>query len=169
MSVYGRILLAGLGSLGLLLGALAFQYIGGLDPCVMCIWQRWPHLAAVSISVLAMTVMWRMRRPLAALGALAVGISAAIGIYHVGVEQGLWTGPGTCSGGANPAELSTEDLLAQLESASLVRCDEVAWDFLGISMAGWNAILSLGLGVLWVLAALSKTTTKHETRPEPSR
>lgn len=160
MSVYGRILLAGLGSLAMLLGALGFQYLGELAPCPLCIWQRWPHAVAVVISVVAMTLLWRFRRPLSVLGALVVSVGAGVAGYHVGVEQKWWSGPSSCSG-FDLSGLSTQELLAQIQSAPLVPCDEIAWDFLGISMAGWNGLISLGLVALWVFAATPRTTTRH--------
>ncbi|MEM7745295.1 MAG: disulfide bond formation protein B [Pseudomonadota bacterium] len=159
MSVYGRILLAGLGSALMLLGAFGFQYIGEFDPCVMCLWQRWPHAVAIVVSVLAMTALYRWRRPLSVLGMIAVSSGTAIAGWHVGVEQGLWDGPGSCSAAMDPASMTTEDLLASIEAADLVRCDEVVWDLFGISMAGWNALISTGLALLWLFAALPKTTT----------
>lgn len=150
-----RILLAGAGSAALLLGALGFQYIGGLPPCPMCIWQRWPHLAAVLIALLALTVLCRFRRPLALAGALAAAVTAGIGAYHAGVERGWWPGPSSCTG-LDPAGLSPDQLLEQLAAAPLVRCDDIVWEFLGITMAGWNAILSGVLAVLWLSAALAR-------------
>ncbi len=160
MSVYGRILLAGLGSLLLLAGALAFQYLGELAPCPMCIWQRWPHLAAVLIALAATTVLWRLRRPLSVAGAGTAAVSAGLGAYHVGVEQGWWPGPAGCSG-VDPSGLTPDELLTRLAQTPLVRCDEVVWEFLGLSMAGWNAVLSACLGVLWLFAALPRTPTRH--------
>lgn len=160
MSVYGRILLAALGSFLLLAGALAFQYIGKLAPCPMCIWQRWPHAVAIVIAVAAMTVLWRQRRALAGLGAVTMAVSAGLGIFHAGVEQGWWKGPGSCSG-ADPAGVSSEELLNQLMTAPLVRCDEIVWDLFGITMAGWNGLVSIGLAVLWFYAAFPKTPTRH--------
>lgn len=149
-----RILLAGAGSAALLLGALGFQYIGGLPPCPMCLWQRWPHLAAVLIALLALTVLRGFRRPLAAAGALAAAVTGGIGVYHAGVERGWWSGPSGCSG-LDPAGLSPDQLLDRLATAPLVRCDDILWDYLGITMAGWNAILSGVLAVLWLSAALA--------------
>jgi disulfide bond formation protein DsbB len=160
MSVYGRILLAGLGSLLLLAGALAFQYLGGLAPCPMCIWQRWPHLAALLIALAAVTVLWRWRRPLAVAGAAAMALSAGLGAYHAGVEQGWWPGPAGCSG-IDPSGLTPDQLLTRLAQTPLVRCDEVVWELLGISMAGWNGIVSAGLALLWVFAAAPRTPTRH--------
>ena len=87
-------LLAAAGSAGLLLGALAFQYLGGLAPCVLCIWQRWPHVVAL---VFAGLYLWRGHGALAALAGLAALTSAGIGMFHVGVEQGWWDGLAQCS------------------------------------------------------------------------
>ncbi|RRH73817.1 disulfide bond formation protein B [Falsigemmobacter faecalis] len=144
------ILLATAGSAALLLGALGFQYLGGLFPCPLCIWQRWPHLAAVLIGLLAL----RIREPLLPLaGALAALTTAAIGGFHTGVELGWWEGLQSCQG-AGIATLSLNDLLDPTANApDPVRCDQVAWSFLGLSMAAWNMIASLGLTVLWLLAA----------------
>ncbi len=160
MSVYGRILIAGLGSLLILGGALGFQYLGELAPCPMCIWQRWPHLVAMLIALAAMTVLWRLRRPLAIAGAATMAVSAGLGAYHVGVEQGWWPGPASCTG-VDPSGLTPDELLTRLSQTPLVRCDDIVWDFLGISMAGWNGILSSGLALLWVFAALPKTPTRY--------
>jgi disulfide bond formation protein DsbB len=124
----------------------------GLAPCPLCIWQRWPHVAAVVIAVLAVTVLWRHTRPLAVLGMLATLVSAGLGLYHTGIERGWWPGPDTCTS-SDITNLSTDQLMAQIMSAPLVRCDEVAWDLLGLSMASWNAVISLGLAALWLASA----------------
>ncbi len=153
MTVRGWMLSAGAGSAALLAGTLGFQFIGGLAPCPLCIWQRWPHVAAVVIAVLAVTVLWRHTRPLAVLGMLAALVSAGLGLYHTGIERGWWPGPDTCTS-SDITNLSTDQLMAQIMSAPLVRCDEVAWDLLGLSMASWNAVISLGLAALWLAAAM---------------
>ena len=129
--------------LALLGGALGSQYLGGLHPCEMCYWQRWPHGAAIVLAGLAFTapVESSRSRTLTLLAALAIAISGAIGVYHAGVEVGIFEGFTTCTAlasGGSPA-----DLLKQITHAPLVRCDQVQWSFLGVSMAGWNAILSL--------------------------
>ncbi len=160
MSVYGRIMLACLGSLSLLLGAFAFQFIGGFAPCPMCLWQRWPHAIAVVIGLLAVTLMWRYRRALSGVGFLAMAISAGLGVFHAGVEQLWWEGPTTCTG-ADPSSMNSDDLLNTLMNAPLVRCDEIVWDLWGITMAGWNAIISVGLALLWLFGALPKRPTRH--------
>jgi disulfide bond formation protein DsbB len=138
------------GSLALLLGALAFQYIGGLAPCQLCLWQRWPHAAAVVIGALALAMPGRV---LPLLGALAALASAGIGLFHTGVERGWWEGLASCSAGSISG-LDVNDLLdPTVEIAAVVRCDEVAWQLLGLSMASWNALASLALAVLWIMAA----------------
>jgi disulfide bond formation protein DsbB len=136
-------LLALLVPLALLGGALGSQYIGGLAPCEMCYWQRWPHGAAILLAALAFTApaVSGRSRTLTLLAAAAITVSGAIGVYHAGVELGIFEGFTTCT--ANGA-ISLEDIMA----APLVRCDQVQWSFLGVSMAGWNAIVSLSAAAL---------------------
>ena len=122
-------------------------------PCVMCIWQRWPHAAAIVIALLALLVLPGFLRPLAWLGALAMAASAGLGLYHAGVEQKWWPGLSGCSGGIDPSGLSATEALAQLRATDMVACDEIVWDLLGLSMAGWNGLISLGLVGLWLMAA----------------
>ncbi|MEM1385008.1 MAG: disulfide bond formation protein B, partial [Pseudomonadota bacterium] len=153
MTVYGRILLAGGGSALILLGALAFQYLGGLAPCPMCLWQRWPHAVAVAIAVLAVTVLWWGRRWLAGLGGAAMAVSAGLGVFHAGVEWRFWDGPSSCVSSSIEG-LTPEQLLDQILAAPVVRCDEVAWDFLGLSLAGWNAVFSVGFAALWAASVV---------------
>jgi disulfide bond formation protein DsbB len=142
------ICLAAAGSAALLAGAFAFQYIGGMAPCHLCLLQRWPHAAAILVGLLALVVPARV---LSLFGAIAAGASGALGIYHTGVERGWWAGPDTCTSGPI-AGLSTDDLLTQIMDAPLVRCDEVVWQMAGLSMASWNAVLSLALVLVWLWA-----------------
>lgn len=133
--------------------AMMSQYVGGLHPCVMCIWQRWPHAIAIALALITLLIgarlasLWALR-----LSALSLIVGAGIGFFHVGVEQDWWEGPSTCSGGP-VGEISTEDLINQIMNAPLVRCDEIAWSLMGISMAGWNAIASLILATIALKAA----------------
>lgn len=123
----------------LLGGALLSQYAGGLHPCEMCYWQRWPHFFAIAVAVLAFlfAAPSRNARLLTALAALAIAISGAIGVFHAGVEYGWWEGLTRCSTGGAMT-------LDELMNVPLVRCDQVQFSFLTVSMAGWNAIISLG-------------------------
>ncbi len=143
------VLIAASGSAALLFGAWGFQYIGGLAPCKMCIWQRYPHSAAIVLGVLAFA--FPGIRPLPLMGALAAATTAGIGFYHAGVEQGWWEGPSTCTSG-DIGGLSAEELLDQIMSAPLVRCDDIPWEMFGISMAGWNALISASLVLIWIAA-----------------
>ena len=129
----------------LLGGALGSQYLGGLHPCEMCYWQRWPHGVAIIIALLAFTAPAgsRSARVLTLLAALAIAVSGAIGVYHAGVEAKIFEGLTQCTANVSTG-LSNAELLQQITHAPIVRCDEVQFRFLGISMAGWNAILSLG-------------------------
>ena len=141
-----------LGSLALLLGAFGFQYIGGLAPCHLCLLQRWPHAVAVALGLL---ILAAPRRWLAGLAALTVLVGAGIAVYHVGVERAWWAGPVACTA-PEPGAQSSGELLDQILATPVVLCDQVAWSLWGISMAGWNAILSLGLVWLWLRAAASE-------------
>jgi len=140
--------------LALLGGALGSQYLGGLYPCEMCYWQRWPHGVAIVLALLAFTAPADSPRfrGLVMLAAAAIAVSGAIGVYHAGVEAKIFEGFTQCT--ATGKGLSTADLLKQITHAPLVRCDEVQFRFFGISMAGWNAILSLGGATLIVILAL---------------
>ncbi|MDZ7904407.1 MAG: disulfide bond formation protein B [Cypionkella sp.] len=138
------------GSAALLLGAFGFQYLGGLLPCTLCLWQRWPHAAAVAIGALGLALPQRIW-PI--LGALAALTTAAIALFHVGVEQFWWDGLATCTANSM-AGVSVDDLLSlDTQVAAPVRCDAIPWQFMGLSMAGWNGVLSLGLAAAWVQAA----------------
>ncbi|MEM7522302.1 MAG: disulfide bond formation protein B [Pseudomonadota bacterium] len=142
-----------LGPAAVLGAALISQYVGGLNPCPMCIWQRWPHAIAIALAALALLIgQGRIGATALALGAAGLLVGAGIGAFHAGVELGYWEGPSTCVGG-EISGLSTSDLLNQIIEAPLVRCDEVAWSMLGVSMAGWNAILSILLAGLTAMAA----------------
>lgn len=142
-----------LGPAAILGGALFSQYVGGLLPCPMCIWQRWPHGIAIALAVLAFLIGANLPgRMLLRLGALVLAIGSGIGFFHAGVELGFWEGPSTCTG-LSVSGLSTADVLAKLQAAPLVRCDEIAWSFAGISMAGWNGILSALMACIWLIAA----------------
>lgn len=142
------IILATLGSAALLAGAFVFQAFG-YAPCKLCLWQRWPHAAAVAIGVVALALGYRA---LAYLGGLAALTTAAFGLYHTGVERNWWEGPTTCTSGSIEG-VDPEALLDQILAAPVVRCDEVAWQLLGLSMASWNAVASLVLVAVWIAAA----------------
>ncbi|MEJ8560608.1 disulfide bond formation protein B [Yoonia sp. GPGPB17] len=137
------------GSAALLAGAYLFQALG-YPPCAMCLWQRWPHIAAILIGVVAFRLPGQIMLP--ALGAIAAATTAGIGVFHTGVERGFWEGPSSCTGGGSLDGLSGADLLA-VTGPRVVMCDQVSWELFTLSMPSWNALLSFGLMIGWILAA----------------
>lgn len=135
----------------LLAGAYGSQYIGGLYPCEMCWWQRYPHFAAVGIATVAFLVgNTGYRRALVALAALAIATSGLIGGFHAGVEYGWWEGLTQCT---STISGSGDDLLKSIMNAPLIRCDVAPWKLFGISLAGYNFFLSLG-GAMFILVKI---------------
>jgi disulfide bond formation protein DsbB len=136
----------------LLAGALGSQYVGGLYPCEMCHWQRWGHYAALAFAILSFSLRGRGDggRSLVWLAALGILASGLIGVYHAGVEAKIFQGMTQCTTSGSGG--SAEDLFKDIMSKPLVRCDDIQFSFLGISMAGWNAIISIGFAVviLWL-------------------
>lgn len=138
----------------LLAGAFGSQYLGGLYPCEMCWWQRYAHMAALVPAVLAFTAPARssLSRTLVLLATLGIAVSGGIAVYHAGVERHIFKGMTTCSstihGGSNA------ELLQQIMKAPMIRCDEIQWSLLGITLAGWNAIISLASAVLITVLTL---------------
>ncbi|WP_333712903.1 disulfide bond formation protein B [Yoonia sp.] len=138
------------GSAALLAGAYIFQALG-YPPCAMCYWQRWPHMAAILIGLVAL----RFAGPvLPVLGALAAATTGAIGIYHTGVERDWWEGPSSCTGSGGLQGLSGADLLA-VEGPRVILCDQVSWALFTLSMPSWNALFSFILVIGWIMAARS--------------
>lgn len=132
-------------------GAFVFQALG-YAPCKLCLWQRWPHAAAIVIGGLALSTK---QKALAWVGALAAATTSVLGFYHSGVERKLWEGPSACTG-SGVADLSVDDLLSKINEAPLIRCDEIPWEMFGVTMANLNAVGSLGLAIIWVVAATRK-------------
>jgi len=141
----------------LLIGALGSQFLGGLYPCEMCHWQRWPHYAAVLIAGASFLVPQRsLRASLVIVAALLIGISGAIGLFHAGVEYHWWNGITACTTTVSIAGTTPAERLAAIMNAPMVRCDAAQWTLAGISLAGFNAIFSLG-GAITILLLMRKT------------
>ena len=136
------IFICGAISASLYAGALWFQYVGGLMPCSLCMWQRWPHIIIVLLAVIALFA--RMPRHVLSTIAITAAISIILAAYHAGVEWQLWSGPSGCTASLNNSSDLTS-LTDSLLATPVVRCDEVAWSFLGLSMAGWNGLFSLDI------------------------
>ena len=135
----------------LLGGALISQYVFGLYPCEMCMWQRWPHLAAIVFSLLAIVLQNQKLSKFLLFGAaLAILISGLIGGFHAGVEYGWWEGVTSCATTVSAGG----DILDSIMNAPLVRCDVAPWSLFGISLAGFNFLLSIG-GAMLILCLMA--------------
>lgn len=135
------------GATATIVGAWIFEYFGYL-PCELCLKQRWAYYTGVPLAALVTLLVWRGPRALAVGGLILLGLlwigSAAFGTYHAGVEWGWWQGPTDCTGSLSKAP-SINDFLNQLQTVKVVRCDAVAIRILGLSLAGWNAVISAAL------------------------
>lgn len=142
-------------SLAALAIAFASQYWGGLQPCVLCWYQRYPYMVAAVLGVIGILAAGRQGplRIVLLLAALAFIVDAGIAAYHVGVEQHWWAGTAEC-GSVIDLTLSPEELKKKLLEQPVVRCDEVPWSLFGLSMAGYNFLYALvcGLATLWSAA-----------------
>ena len=145
-------------SAAILAAAFASQYIGGLEPCVLCLYQRVPYGVVIALSGLGLVLSGLAPPPrgvIAVLGgvcAAAFLVNAGIATFHVGVEQHWWQGTEAC-GAAGTTARTIEQLRAQIFAAPVARCDEVPWSLFGISMAGYNVLASLVLAVASAIAA----------------
>lgn len=140
----------------LLGGALAFQYIGHLYPCEMCWWQRYPDIVAIVLALFAFVLPGQgFRRVLIFLAAIAIFVSGAIGVFHAGVEYHWWQGITECTSTMAGHGGSVDDMLARIMKAPVVRCDVPQWTLFGISLAGFNAIISIPAALV-ILALLPK-------------
>lgn len=138
----------------LLGGALVSQYVFGLHPCEMCWWQRYPHMFAILLALLAF--FWRPVRPLVAVAALAVLVSGLIGGFHAGVEYHWWEGMTACT--ASPFAAGGDPLDAIMK-APVIRCDVAPWSLLGVSLAGWNFLFSTA-GALAIFGLIARSERK---------
>jgi disulfide bond formation protein DsbB len=140
---------------GLLAGAYGSQYIGGLFPCEMCWWQRYPHFLAVALALLSFAFGNPFeKRILVALAGFAILTSGIVAANHAGIEYGWWTGMTKCT---STITGTGGDLLKSILNAPLTRCDRPAWTWMGISLAGYNFLLSCG-GAIAILAGIWKTS-----------
>lgn len=140
----------------LLAGAWGSQLLGGLIPCEMCHWQRWPHYAAVLVAGLSFLVAGRSSRAsLVLLAAVLIAISGAIGVAHAGVEYHWWNGFTACTSLVSMAGQTAAQRLDSILGAPMVRCDAAQWTLGGISLAGFNAIFSLG-GAITIFVLMRK-------------
>ena len=144
-------------SAAILGAALLFQYVGGLHPCELCMWQRYGYGAAAALGALAAATNARF---MAALTALAFVGEAAVAVFHSGVEPKLWAGLPSCGGGEDLGLSFSPEALAQaLTAPPPPRCDEIPWEMFGLSMANYNVLIALGLAI--VCAYASRTASQY--------
>jgi disulfide bond formation protein DsbB len=139
------VLLVLLASLAVVGAALLSQYVGGLVPCELCLYQRWPYYAVIVAAIAALlTGSAPAMREILLLCGLIFLVGLVLALYHVGVELHWFAGPSACTGSGTGAQ-TIEELRQQLMSRQPVNCDEPAWRLFGVSLAGWNALASLAL------------------------
>ena len=143
----------------LLGGAYVSQYGFGLYPCEMCLWQRWPHFAALGLAFLALFI--RPGRWLIGLAAASIAISGLIGGFHAGVEYGWWEGLTGCA--TIPLAGEGASALDAVMNAPMIRCDRAPWDLLGVSLAGWNFLISAA-AALAIAVLLTNDRGTHDAQ-----
>src|SRR5579859_384463 len=149
-------------SAGVLGAALVSQYWGGLAPCELCLLQRWPWAAAILLSLVALIAGSRPALPWVALVLASLfALGMAIAFYHVGVEEHWFAGPSACTASATGA-MTLEEMKRQILGTAPVLCDRVQWSLMGVSMAGWNLLASLGMA--GVCAEVFRRTRRPESQ-----
>lgn len=136
-------------AVAVILAALAFEYIGGYAPCPLCLQERYAYYAGIPGLFLALVLLVSKRPRLAGvifvLVALGFAVNTALGVYHAGVELGYWPGPDACAATIKPLGSGRGGVLNDLANTRVIRCDAAPWHLLGLSFAGWNAVLSMVL------------------------
>ncbi len=164
------LIIASAASGALLAGAHLFERVGGLVPCILCLDQREAHWTALGVAIAGLAAARLFKSKLgaaAAVGAAALvyAVSTGLAFYHTGVEYKFWPGPAICAGGGADAPVDLGSLTEALSKASdAPSCDDVQWRFLGVSMAGYNLLVSAGLFALTLLAAVAETRQARKYR-----
>ena len=148
-------------SLAVLLGAYGFEVLGGLAPCQLCYYQRAPYFLAIALSALAwFRPAWGV--PIYGILMLTFLAGTGLGVYHAGVEWKFWPGPASCSALAS-SDIPLDQLMAQILATPPVRCDEIQWSLFGLSLAGYNVLISMG-GLALSLCAYRQAAEQHKFR-----
>jgi disulfide bond formation protein DsbB len=146
-------------STAIILAALAFEHLGGYPPCPLCLMQRYAYYAAIPLLFAALVLDTAEFHEAARLIFFVVGLmflaNVGLAIYHAGAEWKFWPGPSTCAAPSVSISTNAGGLLKDLERTRVIRCDEAPWQFLGLSFAGWNAVLSLLLCAVSMRAGIS--------------
>ncbi len=141
-------------------GALVIEHGFGYVPCMLCLWQRWPYYLGVPLAALVALVALQGTNPVLVRAELVLIaatflVGAGLGVYHAGVEWGFWLGPAACGGGS-VSPTNAGGLMAQMQATRIVPCDAAAFRILGLSLAGWNALVCLGLAGIAAWGALGR-------------
>jgi disulfide bond formation protein DsbB len=139
------------------------QYVRGFAPCELCLRERLPWYGIIGLGIVGLIIPPRatLSRWISVLIAAMFVVSAGLGLHHAGVEQGWWAGPTACTGGLTGAQ-TVEQLRAMMHAAQLVRCDEIGWKFLGLSMAAYNFLVSLAASAVAIFAIVRLWGTEHD-------
>ncbi|MEN3210467.1 disulfide bond formation protein B [Methylorubrum populi] len=165
LTLRGAALAVALGAALTVGGALVFEHGLGYVPCKLCLTERVPYYAAAPLALIAALLPPRPARFLLGLVALVLIYGAGLGVYHAGAEWGFWPGPNDCGGGSGAGPADVADFLKTLETVRPVDCTAAAWRFLGLSLAGWNAVIAAGLGLLAAAAALVAQPSRGPHQP----
>ena len=156
-------------SVATILGAYYFQYVLGYPPCPLCLEQRVAYYVAIPLSAMILLgLSVNSSRKVIALALFAIACAmiwnAGLGVYHSGVEWKWWPGPQDCSGPI-PNFSTGGTIFDQINKTRVVRCDEAAWRFLGLSLAGYNALISLALAAIALVGSVAAWKSRNETSP----
>ena len=133
-----------------LLFVFILQYEYGILPCKICIWQRWPHIFNIFIALIIISSS-SIPNYIVVLGLINMFLAFILALYHYGLEQNLWDNVFSCSGEIKFSDLNTEEILKNLNNTPIKNCEIEAWNFLNLSLTGWNLILTLFLSSIWFL------------------
>ena len=133
-----------------LLFVFILQYEYGILPCKICIWQRWPHIFNIFIALIII-FSYSIPNYLMVLGLINMFLAFILALYHYGLEQNLWDNVFSCSGEIKFNDLSTEEILKNLNNTPIKTCEIEAWNFLNLSLTGWNMILTIFISLIWLL------------------
>ena len=133
-----------------LLFVFILQYEYGILPCKICIWQRWPHIFNIFIALIIISSS-SIPNYIMVLGLINMFLAFILALYHYGLEQNLWDNVFSCTGKIEFNELSTEEILKNLNNTPIKNCEIEAWNFLNLSLTGWNMILTLFMFLIWFL------------------
>lgn len=153
-------------AIAVILAALVFQYVGGLEPCALCLTERYAYYAGIPLLFATLIALSAGHAQWATAGFVVVSLmflaNTVLGGYHAGAEWGFWPGPSTCSGALRPLE-SPAELLKGLKTVRVIRCDQASWWFLGLSFAGWNVVVSAALWITSFMAGRVLIRDRHLT------